>query len=448
MADNTTLPGTGEVYAASEKTFGGVLAKHQRVDINFYDGPSCDAFGRIRTSDPETIFDSKLLHADDQSLLWDEELISGTMATAAPTAAKPFIDFTSTNVTAGRRVRQTFQRFNYQPGHSQLILMTGVLELASGTKTGCERRFGQYDDDNGVFFESDAGTIAFTIRTNDTGSPVDTTVAQASWSLDTLDGGADASNPSGLTLDATKAQIVVFDYQWLSVGRVRVGFQIGGITHYVHAFNVSNTLQIPWTSTPNLPLRYEIVTTTSSGVCSMRCICGSVISEGGVSDRGIVRYRSTSGAAVTSAVENTLYVLVAVRLKTTHLGGSVRPISANIFIESANEKVEWVLLHGDKNNPLTIGGSLTYADFAESICQTALGATANTVSGGVEIDGGYSFSGSGGGGAGVAAGDTHSTLPLGAAIDGTRSELVLAFRPIGGVSAADVEGSLKWREIT
>ena len=86
-----------------------------------------------------------------------------------------YIDLASVNTTACVYVRQTYRRFEYQPGKGQLITMTGVLELASGTKTGCQRCIGLFDNNDGVFFESDAGTIGVTVRSNDSGSPVDDT---------------------------------------------------------------------------------------------------------------------------------------------------------------------------------------------------------------------------------------------------------------------------------
>ena len=445
MADNTVLPGTSETYAAEDR--GGI--KFQKVQIESFDSHSIDAFGRWRVSNPKTIFDSKLLHGDNEPLLWDEELVSGTMATSGPTANKPFIDFTSSNTTAGRRVRQTFVRFNYQPGKGQQILMTGILELASGTKTGCQRRIGIFDDDNGAFFESDAGTIGVTVRTKDSGSVVDTTVAQSSWNIDTMDGGADAANPSGLTLDATKAQIFVIDYQWLSIGRVRLGFQINGHIEYVHEHNVANTGIIPWTSTPNLPLRYEIVTTTDSGICSMRCICSTVISEGGTSDTGIVRHKGTAGAGVTTDTADLLFAVIGIQLKTTHLGANVEVLESLIQIHTATEYIEWILLYGAKGNAITVAGTFNYGDLANSAIQFALGAgITNTVTGGSHIAGGYVESGGNQSGGGSTGAFLHTVLSLGAAIDGTRSQMVLCVRPIGGVSAATVEGALVWRETT
>ncbi len=117
------------------------------VNIKARDSASLDASGRWRVSNPQTIFDSKLLGADDAPLFWDEALESGAGITATtPTAGKPYIDLVSTDGIAGVFTRQTFRRFNYQPGKSQLIELTGVLELASGVTTGCERRIGYFGD--------------------------------------------------------------------------------------------------------------------------------------------------------------------------------------------------------------------------------------------------------------------------------------------------------------
>ncbi len=430
-----TAYGTGEAYAFRRDG----KSKFQRVLVAADDGPSVDAFGRFRVSQPVTTFDSKLLHASSQPLFWDEAL-TGVMATTSPTVNKPYIDWTSTDVTAGTRIRQTFRRFNYQPGKSQLILMSGVLELASGVTTGCVRRIGIFDGNNGAFFQSNAGVLGICTRSKDSGSVVDSVVVQSSWNLDTMDGDAHEHNPSGVTLDITKAQIFIIDFQWLSAGRVRFGLQIDGSIIYVHETEVANTGLIPWASTPNLPLRYEIATTTDSGVCSMRIICASVVAEGGTDDIGIVRYKSTAGVAVVTVVEDDLYAVVGIRLKTDFIGATIKMLRMAMQAQTNSEFVEWVLLF----NP-TIAGTFAYSNLSNSAVQTALGATANTVTGGMELAGGFLQSGKDGGSDSSV---MPSALVLGAAIDGTLDTLVLCARPIGGVAAANVEGSMTWRELT
>lgn len=414
------------------------MSNLKNVDIAFQDSPAVDAFGRMRVSNPITIFNSKLLGSDDAPLFWDETLESGAGITATtPTADKPYIDLVSSNTTAGVFTRQTFRRFNYQPGKSQLILMTGVLELASGVKTGCERRIGAFDDDNGVFFESDAGVFGVTTRTSDSGTPVDTTVVQASWNIDKMDG----TGPSGLTADFTKAQIFVIDWQWLSAGRVRTGLEIGGHIEYIHEFLVANVLTIPWSATPNLPLRYQIITTADSGICSMREICAAVISEGGSEDVGIVHHQGTAGVAVVSDTENVLYAIIGLRLKTSHLGATIRILKAKIQIQTPSEFIEWLVIF----NP-SVADTFTYGNLSNSAVQFALGNILNIVTGGTHMDGGYAETGGGNSGGSSGADELKTELELGAAINGTRDEIVLCFRPIGGVSAADVEGSLTWLE--
>lgn len=438
MADNTTLPGTGDVIASKDR--GGV--KYQKTLIQAFDGPGCDAFGRWRVSQPETIFDSKLTSADKNPLFWDEQLESGAGITAStPTANKPYIDYTSTDTTAGVFTRQTFRRFNYQPGKGQLILMSGVLELTGTTPTGCERRIGAFDDDNGAFFESDAGTVGITTRSKDSGSVVDTTVTQANWNLDTMDGGADSENPSGLTADWTKAQIFVIDFQWLSAGRIRFGVEIGGVITYVHEVNTANVSTVPWCSTPNLPLRYQMITTSSSPVCTMRVICSSVVSEGGTDSVGIIHRESTAGAAVVTAVEGTFYAVVGIRLKSTHLGATVKLLNAALQVQTASEFIEWVVFF----NP-TVAGAFTYSAHANSGVEHAIGVTANTVTGGTDMGGGYIETGGGQSAQGSGGGILGNALILGSKIDGTVDEIVLCAKPIGGVSAANIEGSLTWRE--
>lgn len=411
----------------------------QRVLIGLDDSPAVDAFGRFRTSQPFTTFDSKLLHGSNQPLFWDE-VLTGTMAIVGPTLDKPYIDWTSTDVTAGTRIRQTFRRFNYQPGKSQLILMSAVLELSSGIKTGCVRQVGLFDDDNGAFFESNAGVLNVVTRTKDSGSVIDSSVTQASWNIDTLDGGSHASNPSGINLDITKSQIFVIDFQWLSAGRVRFGFEINGFITYVHETEIANEGIIPWSSTPNLPLRYAITTTTDSGVCSMRVICSSVVAEGGTDDIGIVRYKSTAGAEVTTAVENILYAIIGVRLKADFIDTTIKMLRMAMQTQTNSEFIEWVMLF----NP-TVAGTFAYSNLSNSAVQTALGATENTVTSGEELAGGYLESGKDGG---SDRGVMPSALVLGSAIDGTLDTIVLCARPIGGVAAASIEGSMTWRELT
>ena len=109
-------------------------------NIKAQDSFSIDAFGRWRTSDPLTLFDSKQIF-DNQPLFWDESLESGGGISSSHSVNTASTVITSTDSTAGKFTRQTFMRFNYQSGKSQQIMMTGVLDR-SGGGTGVQRRIG------------------------------------------------------------------------------------------------------------------------------------------------------------------------------------------------------------------------------------------------------------------------------------------------------------------
>jgi hypothetical protein len=319
-------------------------------------------------------------------------------------------------------------RFNYQPGKSQLILCTGVLNQ-SGGGTGIKQAFGYFDDNNGLFLQNNEGTIQLVKRSSTTGSPVDTEVDQADWNLDTMNG----SGNSGITLDFTKAQILLIDFEWLGVGRVRMGFVIDGNIYYAHEFNHANNINVVYMSTPNLPIRYEIENLGTGGASLLQHICASVISEGGIQQNGILRHKDSG---VTGSLSSgTTYALLGGRLKSTHLDASI--IVENISVVVANTaggKAHWELRIGS-----TVAGTFTYADITNSAVQIATGGAANTVTGGTEIDGGYVT-------------DTQSVnfsvpnaLRLGSLIDGTPQEWQLVITPIS--NNITVDASVTWREL-
>ena len=396
------------------------------------DGPSIDAFGRWRVSNPETIFESKQIF-DNAPLFWDDSEESGGSTTSSHSTAEASSTM-GVGTIAGVRTRQTFERFNYQPGKSHLILMTGVLGETGGG-SGITRGIGYYDDDNGLFFLDDEGTVKVVRRTKVTGSVVDNKVTQSDWNLDVMDG----TGLSGITIDWTKSQMFMIDFEWLSVGRVRFGLVVNGISVYVHEILNANLLNVAYMSTPNLPCRYRIENDGTGAASTMVHICATVTSEGGAHNLGVLRYKSTGGTHVDCATENTIYAIVGIRLKSASIGGTVKMVSSSLAEHAGTKNVEWIL----KWNP-TVADTFTYGNETNSLVQTATGASANTVTSGIDIAGGHFSTDKKGGSAGD---DLEDALTLGAKIDGTVDEIVLCARPVGGSSAIDIEGSLTWREL-
>jgi hypothetical protein len=409
------------------------------------DSPSIDAFGRWRVSNPETLFDSKNIFNDpdqtdaseeNQILFYDNQETSGsgTSTKYNPNESSQTVSVGAT--TAGKRTRQTKMRFNYQPGKSQEVMMTFNLD---GTQSGITKREGIFDDQNGLFLRAVGDAISLVRRSYVTGSAVDTAVAQASWNLDKMDG----TGISGITLDWTKTQILFIDYEWLGVGRVRIGFVVDGIIYYVHQFLNANNLDLVYMTTPNLPLRSEIENDGTGVASDLTQICSTVISEGGSQDLGMIRYASTNGTHVDMATENLVYAVIGIRLKSAYIGASIKQLNAALQLQTGSHKVEWMLIF----NP-TVAGTFTYADETNSAVQIARGAAANTVTGGYKMSGGFLESGGNqAGNAGSSDKGLNNALLLGSLIDGTVDEIVLCARPIDGSTGVDIEGSMVWREL-
>lgn len=399
----------------------------REVDITAADSPSIDGFGRWRVSEPKTIFDSKHLY-DASPLLWDDSQTSGSGTSSTHSSAKAEVDMSVSATTAGTRVRQTFMRFNYQPGKSQQIIMTGVLGAGA---TGITRRIGYFDDDNGLFFELDDSTLKVVRRTSVTGSAVDNATNQSSWNLDTLDG----NGPSGITLDTSKTQIFFIDFEWLGVGRVRMGFVIDGLVYYCHEILNANTLTEVYMSTPNLPLRYEISNDGTGAAASLKQICGSVISEGGQQTLGITRYVSNEDNDVQASIAGTVYALAGLRLKTGR-ENAIAVLKRISVLSETNDDFEWLLCL----NP-TVSGTFTYNSITNSSLEFANGATNNnTVSDtGTILQGGYSTNS-------VPVGELLDIpLRLGFDIAGAKDEIVLCVRPL--TAGLDAFGGVTFKEL-
>jgi len=395
------------------------------------DTASIDAFGRWRVSSPQTIFDSKQIF-DKQPLFWDDQETTGSGTSSTYNTNQASTTIAVSGATAGTRVRQTFQRFNYQPGKSQQVFITAV--VADSSVSGITRRVGQFDDNNGIFFELDgSGDIYAVIRTNTSGSPVDNSVVSSSWNIDPFNG----TGPSGVTLDPTKAQIIIIDYEWLGVGRVRMGFVVDGIIYYGHEFLNANNLSLVYMSTPNLPLRFEINNDGSGDAADMTCICASVKSEGGQDEIGALFSDSLGNSFVNANTVGTYYALLGIRLKSAYIGINISLVTKTLLAVT-NDNFLWQL----RFNP-TVAGTFTYNDVPNSAVQIAKGDTAGnpsatTVTLGQVVASGYSLGNS------AETISVPSARKLGAAIDGTVDEIVLCVNPLA--SNLDVYGSFTWRE--
>jgi len=295
-------------------------------------GTNVDAFGRMRVSNPLTLFDSSHRYADNN--LWANS-ITGTAA-ATFNANEGLVNLTVGTANGDQIIRETIKVFSYQPGKSLLVMSTFVLGTA---KANLRQRVGYYGAANGLYFEREGSDLYFVERSSVTGSVVNTRVAQADWNQDPLNG----TGPSGITLDASKAQILYMDIEWLGLGTCRMGFIIDGVFVPAHNFNHANLVTTTYITTASLPLRYEMTNTAATASAStLKQVCSTVISEGGYELRGA---QLTAGNTITSpttlTTAGTFYPIVSIRLKSTRLDAIVILTAISILGITNNANYKW-----------------------------------------------------------------------------------------------------------
>lgn len=286
-----------------------VSSSKPNIPITLGDSSSLDAFGRLRVGTPFGIFENKNVFGRNLNQ-WEEDT-NGAGASISTLAVESSVELAVGTVDGGYAIRQTHRYFAYVPGKSQSVVMTGVLGAG---KANVIRRIGYFDDNDGLFFELNGTTLNVVVR--NAGSP--TVIPQSSWEVNGIKDPYDGSGPSGITIDPSKAQIFMIDFQWLGAGRVRFCVDIDGMTVPVHEVLNANNITAVYMSTPSLPLRYEIRNDgTAASSSTLKEICSSVISEGGYALPGF-EFSTGLGATLRGSVTTTRTPILAIRLADAH----------------------------------------------------------------------------------------------------------------------------------
>ena len=189
-------------------------------------------------------------------------------------------------------------------------------------------------------------------------------------------------------------------------------------------------------STPNLPVRYSI-TNTGSTPAEITQICSTVISEGGLTNVGQLRYSSLGVNTASEIQANTVgtpYAVCSIRLKPAHESQTARPVSITIN-NTTNGDVEWRL-----HLQPTLSASLTYFDQYESAVQFGVAQGGQTITNqGVVVAGGYISND-----LPAQVQPLESSRSLGFTLAGSSTEFVLSVTPY--TSNQDVLGGMTWRE--
>lgn len=349
--------------------------------VSFAHTPNFDAFGRLRTSSPLTLFDSSHRFRDNN--LWSS--LTAVGGTTSFNQNQGLVEMTVSNLSGSTVIRETTKVFSYQPGKALLVMNTFIMAPSA---INLQQRVGYFGQDNGIYVQLDGGTISFVERSLVNGSPSSETIVPLSaWNGDKLDG----TGSSGFTLDITKAQIFWMDIEWLGVGTVRCGFIINGQFIVCHSFHHANLIFSTYITTASLPLRYEITNkAATSGSHTLKQVCSTVISEGGYELRGL---QQAIGTPILSpkalATAGTLYPVVTLRLKPSpNRLDAIVILTAISLMGVATGIYNWQVIASGT----TSGGSGTWISAGDnSAVQYKLDAT--SISGGRVLASGFFTSG-------------------------------------------------------
>lgn len=388
-----------------------------------------DAFGRLRISNPVTLFDSFHRYQDNGNFA---TAVNGGSSAANFNANQGLVDLTIGGTSGDYVYRESKRVFAYQPGKSLLIFTTFVMSPAV---ENLRQRVGYYGTQNGFYLELNGSTLNVVKRSYISGSVVNTAVAQSSWNLDPLDG----TGPSGITLDITKAQILAIDMEWLGVGSVRMGFVINGQTIYFYVFHHANVIGSTYITTACLPLRLEIENTGTTNLTStLKQICSTVISEGGYEIRGRPRSIGTlPNVPINLTTAGTFYPVVSIRLKANTADCIVIPTSYSVLgVDTGNFSYRLV-------RDATITGG-AWVDLANSNIEYNI--TGSSMSGGTVMETGFFASTNQSTGSVPATEDSFRFQLERDSFANTYYTFTLAVAPNG--AGDDTLGSINWQEIT
>lgn len=408
-------------------------ASPSRPVYTAFGGNTLDSFGRLRVSEPYTIFDSQNRFAKDAA--YDTSTATGGTVTFVTNQSALALAVTTSSGSTART--QTYRSFTYQPGKSFLTLQTFSM---AAPQTNLTQRLGLFNDNNGIYLEQTGTTVSFVIRTY-TGGTVSNarSVSQSLWNVDQFNG----TGPSGITLDLTKTQILFFNIEWLGVGVVKCGFVMNGVFYTAHEFYNANVGTVVYMQTAILPLRHEIFTTAATAsAATFQQICSTVISEGGYQQVSQA-FTARNASAVTLTLAATFYPIVSIRLNSSYLGAVVIP-SGFAFLPIGTANYEIVLVKNATLTGATWGSTLcngqvdvdtgasgsSITPSADNIVQLVYATASNQAQTTLSAPTGYNLD-----------------LQLGVSLAGTSDTYTLAARTIAGASNTCI-GSLFFYNLT
>lgn len=332
---------------------------------------------RMKVSTYSTNFFSTFQH-NKSTEVWDEQLTSNATVTWDSNLCA--ISCAVTSEVGSKVIRQTKIVMRYVPGRpgefsSAFIFGAPVI--------GIRKRIGMFDESNGFYLEQAIdGAYYCVVRSKTSGLVTETRISQSNWNIDKLDG----LGRTGIVLNKEAIQLLIVDYEWYGAGVVTFCLIIRDERVPIHTFYAANIINVPWCSTPFIPIRIEIENLSSSSSDSMIHISQCHSQEASSDNLGKPLSITTNNGGYTMTTGGVYYPVLSIRLKSTALNSVIIPLRARMATLDNTFIFFRLILNATLISPVW-----TNHPVAESSIQYDLSATG--LSGGIVSDQGFSVVG-------------------------------------------------------
>lgn len=295
-------------YLNQERSLHEVMMMSDRYG-NIATPPVVNSHNTLQVSNRSYYFSSTFQYSIRPDL-WDTR-VTGS-GSVAHNSTYQIVDL-SVSGNGDSVLRRTTKLIPYFPGRTLQMSFAG--KFAPDVKDTVTQRVGLYDDNNGMMFQLDAGGLKCVIRKNGDDTRY---VYQENWNVDKLDG----TGPSKLTIDPSKFQVGIIEFEWYGGGRVKFGVIIEDEIRWVHYFDNGNYQDFPYMGTSVLPISYEII---STGGAATVCQGSSVASLlGDIPKAGQPRfYGNPITTPITLGTAGVYYRCISVRLNPAYIDSIV-----------------------------------------------------------------------------------------------------------------------------
>lgn len=236
--------------------------------------PTIDAIGNLRVGEQKIIGGYEYTNSDMGDLFTDTTNNGGSF-TWDFDSSEVRLTVTSANNSSAIR---TSNRFHYyQPGNGVFTAFT--LAHGDSGKVGNIRRWGYFNEIDGIYWELNGTTLNLVLRSSTTGAVEEIRIPQSLWNGDKMDG----TGVSKEILDITKFNYYWIDFVWQGAGAIRCGIKISNGSRIVtHTFNTPNSLLHAFMSSGSQPVRWENFNTQGTGgISEIRTTCTTVYNSAG-----------------------------------------------------------------------------------------------------------------------------------------------------------------------